>query len=160
MRALSFLCIISLLVSLIVLYLYFDLRQQLSAEGNQQEVSLVDTMHKFQLYADKLFFAGEARNWELAHFYHHELEEHVEELEEAGITENGQNLSQLAAQMTSPGMEELEQSIAQKDSPLFSKGYQMLINGCNSCHSVSKHAYIKIALPKVPAFSNQVYSLE
>ncbi|CAN5274556.1 hypothetical protein BH23BAC1_BH23BAC1_49390 [soil metagenome] len=32
-----------------------------------------------QIYLDKLFFAGQSENWQLADFYHHELEENLEE---------------------------------------------------------------------------------
>lgn len=160
MRISTLISIFSLLLSGVVLFLYFDLHDQLRKGQVKQEVTLIDTMHKFQLYNDKLYFAGKGKNWELAQFYHHELEEQVKGLEEAEIREYGQDMSRLVGQMTKPGMDQIKQAVERKDSVLFDSGYHLLVSGCNSCHNVSQHPFIKIASPGTPVFSNQDYLLD
>lgn len=123
----------------------------------EEEFELADVMAKFQYHYNKLWFAAQAENWELAAFYAHELEESFESLEEANVIEEGQNLSQLLKQMALPAFEELEVSIKKKDLSEFTDNYNALINGCNSCHAATQHGFIQIKVPETKVIDNQVY---
>ncbi len=118
---------------------------------------VADVMNKLQRYFNKLWFAGKSENWKLANFYHHEMDEAFEELQEANVIENGQNLSNLSKVMADPGMDELKIAIESNSLDAFGESYIIMMNGCNSCHLVAKHPYIKIIPPTSPAYSNQEY---
>lgn len=125
-------------------------------EEEQHEVELAVYMGRMQLFADKLWWAGQAQNEELVHFYLHEMEEAMEEVEEAGLVEDGVPLSELMRTYGLLALETMKQ--VPMDSASFTNGYQDLISSCNGCHVSANHAYIKLTIPAVPAFSGQDFS--
>lgn len=124
----------------------------------EEEGEIAPYMNKFQVYMDKLWFAGDNENWELADFYAHELEETTEELEEMDAEEEGYKINELLENMYAPAFEDVEAAIDAQDKVAFSENYTTLVNSCNSCHAVVKHQFLKVKVPERPAFSNQDFS--
>lgn len=122
------------------------------------EHDLLGTMQQYQRFSTKLWFAGDAQNWELADFYTHELEEATEELIVNKVTYEGFNISELAENVIEPSIEKIEEGVKQKDQVLFLEGYDLLIQSCNSCHQATHHGFIKIIKPINPAIFNQDFS--
>lgn len=122
-----------------------------------EEFELADVMFKLQRHFNKLWFSGMNSNWPLASFYVHELEEALEELEDARVMEEGQNISELAKMMTHHIIEDIEHSLANKNREEFKNSYHTMINACNACHVITKHEFVVIKTPEKPAFDNQVY---
>jgi hypothetical protein len=119
---------------------------------------LAEYMGSLQQFMNKMWFAGSAGNTELAKFYHHEVEEVLEELIEENIEDEGHAVSDLARTMLLPAVEELETAIASADSATFRGAYLGIVNACNACHQVTEHAMIVITLPNLPFIDNQSFA--
>ena len=126
----------------------------------EQEIELAVLMYRLQVHADKLWHAGAARNWPLTGFYVHEIEETVEEIAQAGIVEDGHNISALVGRtlIQSP-LREMSKSVEAEDEEAFASAYVDLVDGCNSCHGETDHGFIHIQIPSAPALSNQRFQL-
>lgn len=142
-----------------------DLERRLSElqaeqeSGEHDEHYLLSTMDAFQRYMNKLWFAGQAENHELIHFYHHEIEEYLEGLIEKEMEDDGHQLSQLAEQMLEPAVEYFEERVVQGDTTGFYEAYLGLSSACNNCHALTEHAYIRIGVPRTPYMDNQIFEL-
>lgn len=119
---------------------------------------LAEYMGSMQQFMNKMWFAGSAGNAELAKFYHHEVEEVLEELVEENIEDEGHAVSELARTMLLPAVEELETAIASADSATFRGAYVGVVNACNACHQVTEHGMIAIKLPTLPFIDNQEFA--
>ena len=125
-------------------------------EEEEIEVSII--MTNIQRHFGKLYFAGNEKNWELAEFYTHELEEAMEELEEHNVVEDGINISKFVKIMGLTPLESLDDAVDKKDLEAFKGAYTMQINHCNACHAATKHPFIRIKEPERPVFSNQIFT--
>jgi hypothetical protein len=126
-------------------------------EANE-EFELAKAMFYMQWHTGKLWFAGTNENWDLAAFYAHELEETIEEIEEAKVEEDGHDVSNLVHTMTLPFVEQVEEAIEKKDVVVFESAYQNLVQSCNACHQVTGKPFIKITIPELPFPGNQDFS--
>ncbi len=126
-------------------------------DEHEHEGILVVGMSRMQGYDDKLYFAGKSGNSALVNFYLHEIEEVMEAIAEAGIVEDGHDISHYIKQMGLTTVEGLEETGILHDPTGFEQGYLTLVNACNGCHTVTDHAMIKIQTPERAAFSNQNY---
>lgn len=131
---------------------------QSSAAADVPHAELAEYMGSMQQFMNKLWFSGSAGNTELAKFYHHEVEEVLEELIEENIEDEGHSVSTLARTMLLPAVEELETAIASADSATFRGAYVGVVNACNACHQVTEHAMIAIKLPTLPFIDNQEFA--
>jgi hypothetical protein len=126
---------------------------------SESEYPLLETMGYYQRFSQKLWLAGGNKNWELADFYVHELHEVTEELIEAGVIHDGQNLSQLAEAIFEESLDKVDSAIDSQNQVLFRKSYEMFISSCNSCHSTTGHSFIRITVPNDSSIFNQKFSL-
>lgn len=126
-------------------------------EDADEEVELAVYMNRLQLYTNKLWFASKNQNWELAAFYLEETEETMEEVAEHDIMEDGIRINEQMQTWGIPAIEPLEKAIESKELKNFELEYTNLITNCNGCHVATKHSFIKIKIPDVPVFTNQVY---
>jgi len=124
------------------------------------EYPILEAMGYYQRFSHKLWLALEKKNWELAAFYAHELEEVTEEFVDSGVVDDGMELSAYAQQILAPAIEEMDKAIDQKDQVLATANYLALVNTCNSCHATTKHAYIKILVPDSVRPYNQDFSIQ
>lgn len=134
--------------------------KQLMLEKATDYYELADAMTNLQRHANKLWFAGKNKNWELANFYAHEIEEAMEEIEKREVMEEDINISKLIPLMGYPAVKKVEESIKQEDIEAFNLEYANLITNCNSCHKAAKYSMIQIKIPDQPVFDNQIYSVE
>jgi len=116
---------------------------------------LAEYMMRLQWYANKLFFAGEAGNQQLADFYLHEIEEVMEDVVQAGIVDEGIQVSEHIKAYGLSYAEDFLAEVRAEGLGSFGERYEGLIANCNSCHTVTEHSYIKIITPTVPVVSNQ-----
>lgn len=162
--------LLTLCLSGYLFFKYVNIERQLeqlklvseSTSGNieletKDEFELAPVMGRLQVYANKLWFAGNAANWELAGFYVHEIEEAFEQIEEHDIIENGVEISDAIKEWGLTPLERMEAVIKSSDKNGFSAEYDVMISNCNGCHVVTRHNFIKITRPQIPAFSNQAF---
>jgi len=134
--------------------------EQLMLQKATDYYELADAMTKLQRHINKLWFAGKNKNWELANFYAHEIEEVMEEVEKREVMEEGVNISKLIPLMGYPAVKKVEEAIKQEDIEAFNLEYANLITNCNSCHKTSKYSFIQIKIPESPVMDNQYYTVQ
>lgn len=127
-------------------------------EEEEEEFELAVYMGRMQLYMNKLWYSGENENWELAEFYVEETEECMEEIEHCDEVEEGVELNKAIVDWGLNPLKEVETAVKQKDKKVFFQKYDMMVANCNSCHTATQHAFIRIQKPDHPAFTNQDYT--
>lgn len=122
---------------------------------------LLDVMHQFQRYADKLYFSGEALNWELADWYLWKLEAAALPVIKGRVepyrTER-YDARPLMEAMIIPAIRAVGSAIDRKSDRDFLRTYQSLVQTCNACHAATEHAFVKIVVPTAPIYTNQDYA--
>lgn len=131
-----------------------------ASDEHEESHELVSSMGSLQLYFGKAWFAGQAENWELAHFYVHEMEETMEEIIEDKVIHDDKDISKLMKDMAWDQLETLEERSEEDDLVAFNDAYSTMIKSCNSCHAVSGHSFIVIQEPTRPAFDNQIFEVQ
>lgn len=117
------------------------------------EIPLIYHMSFISRYTQKLYFAGEAENWELADIYNHEIEEISEDIVTRGEMHDGIDISQLMESMLLPQVERVEEAIDAGDRQMFMDRYNVMIQTCNQCHTASDYGAVKVAVPKTNSFN-------
>lgn len=110
-------------------------------------------MSAIQVHHAKLWFAGQAENWELANFEVHEIMESLENIEKY----NADRPESAELGMINPAMDSVHQAITQKSATGFVRAFVMLTNSCNQCHRATHHQFNVIKIPETRPFSNQEY---
>lgn len=163
--------ILSILLPIFAISIYLGLNQynlhkdveKLKSEkiihhsNSEEEIELAVYMNRLQLFMNKLWFAGKNNNWDLASFYVEELEETMEEIAKNPIEEDGVRIDQLMKVHGTPSIEKIEEEVNSKNAQGFFPAYDNLILSCNKCHEDAQHPFIKIKIPDVPVFTNQIY---
>jgi hypothetical protein len=114
---------------------------------------LGDIMNAAQSRHIKLWFAGKARNWELAA---NELR-----LVRAGLEDAARLYSDVpvtdVTTMSAP-IQSLADAIAAGDSGKFTKAFGELTTGCNACHQSMGRGFVVMRVPTEQPFSNQSFA--
>jgi len=125
----------------------------LDRSSNEQYVPhLGDIMNLVQARHAKLWFAGQAQNWDLAAY---ELRQLRVSLADAVVFYSGipvGNVTTLATPIQS-----LSDAIAAKDGKRFAKAVGELTDGCNACHGAMQRGFVAIRIPTDKPFGNQVF---
>lgn len=125
-----------------------------SARAKQDAPRLVEVMSMAQLQHLKLWYAGKARNWDLAAY---ELRQLTNSLAEAAIFYPAIPVSNVTT-MKEPLLS-VADAIAAGDDRKFAASMRGLTEGCNACHGSMGRGFIAIAVPaggQPPA--NQIFS--
>jgi hypothetical protein len=113
---------------------------------------LADLMEGAQSRHIKLWFAGKARNWDLAAY---ETGQIKARLEEAAALYPRLPISDLST-MVGP-LDAMAQAVKAKDGARFASAFDDVTRACNACHQVNNRGFIAIKRPTAPAFSNQAF---
>jgi hypothetical protein len=114
---------------------------------------LGEFMSGIQVHHAKLWFAGEAGNWPLADFEIKEIQEAIEDIQI--FCSDRPEVASIP--MINPALDSMNLSIRDRDIVRFKNSYNLLTNSCNSCHSVTRHAFNVIRIPATPPFTNQAF---
>lgn len=148
-----FLALLAALVIALCVLLFIALRANdarfaaIEAKLVPEQTEVGITMAWLQRWTDKLGRSAEAGHWALAGFYLHEIEETAAGLVAAKVVDEGHNISALIQTMLLPAIAGAEVAVEARDSALFAKRYDALIQTCNACHVTTDHAAIRIAAP-------------
>ncbi|MBK6523328.1 MAG: hypothetical protein IPI93_04575 [Sphingobacteriaceae bacterium] len=129
-----------------------DLQKQLA---NTYRPGFGDLMSSIQIHHNKLFFAGENKNWELADFEVHEILEALEDLPK--FCADREEIKSLP--MIQPAIDSINNAIKQKNYTLFKSSYGLLTNTCNNCHRATNFGFNVVKIPDNPPFSNQDFKV-
>lgn len=113
-------------------------------------------MSEIQVHHEKLWFAGESENWQLADFEINEIKESLADIREY-CTDRPESKD---LKMIDAPIDSMSVAIQQKNKELFKKDFVLLTATCNSCHQATNHGFNVIKIPDTPPFSNQVFKLE
>jgi hypothetical protein len=110
-----------------------------------------------QLRHAKLWFAGQAKNWDLAAYEIDEIKEGLEDAEKQFPTHDGLPVADMIKTITEAPLDQLEKAVAAKSSAKFAAAFDGLTKACNTCHAGANKEFIKIQRPTTPPLSNQVF---
>ena len=106
----------------------------------------------------KLWYAGSARNWELAEYQLGEIKEVMSDVQDFVPTFKNLPLADMLDAVITGQIADLEKAIDAKDSRKFAEGYGKLTEACNSCHQATGNGFIVIKRPGPGAFPNQDFT--
>jgi hypothetical protein len=123
-------------------------------------VEVAHNMTRIQSHAEKLWWAGQAGNLELAKFYRHEVKEEMEDIANAGIVTSGIPISENMKVYGIRAIDALKEQLATEGLKDFPARYESLVNTCNSCHAVSGHPELRMRIPQENRFTGQDFSIK
>jgi hypothetical protein len=125
----------------------------------QYTPGLGEIMTLTQMRHVKLWFAGQAANWELASYELDELNEGLEDAATYHPTHKDSDLPipQLIEKILKTPLAQLEEAVKAKDADRFAKAFDALTDGCNSCHQATKFGFNVVARPTANPYTNQVF---
>jgi hypothetical protein len=118
---------------------------------------LGEFMTATQLRHAKLWFAAQAKNWDLAGYEIDEIKEGLEDAAKQFPTHDGLPIADMIKTNTEAPLDELEKAVGAKSSAKFSAAFDKLTKACNTCHAGAKKEFIKIRRPTAPPVSNQAF---
>ncbi|HJR13817.1 MAG TPA: hypothetical protein VJ833_07970 [Rhodanobacteraceae bacterium] len=117
-------------------------------------------MLELQIRHDRLWWAGDAGNWNLAYYMVSELGEALRGIEET----NGnapelqpEKLSEVMTAIMNPAIRNVQEALAKKDKAAFAGAYDRLSASCNACHAAAGVGFLHIQRPKTPLLDNLRY---
>lgn len=113
-----------------------------SPSAKQYAPRLVEIMSAAQRQHLKLWFAGRAKNWDLAAY---ELRQLRDSLAEAAALYPGIPISNVTTMMAP--LHSISDAVAAKDSRRFAGSMRELTDGCNACHSSMERGFVVMRLP-------------
>lgn len=118
-------------------------------------------MLDLQIRHDRLWWAGESGNWNLAYFMVGELGEALRGIEQS----NGdapelqpEKLSELMPSMMNPAIKDVQAALAKQDKAAFAKAYDKLSASCTACHQVAGNTFLIMQRPRTPLLDNLRYA--
>jgi hypothetical protein len=124
---------------------------QLKAVVPSQSHTMADVGYHFT----NLWFAGEAKNWDLAAFYLDEARSHIRwtirlrpvRQDPAG---NPVNLQGIFDGIDNGIFSMLKEAIDKKDSAQFANAYKLSLEACYACHRSAGKPYLRPRIPTLP----------
>ncbi len=112
-----------------------------------------------QMRHTKLWFAGQASNWDLAKYELDELNEGLEDAAKYHPTHKDAPLPipELIKKMMTAPIHDLEEAANAKDQEKFSKAFDELTDACNRCHQAANFGFNVVTRPVSNPYSNQVF---
>ncbi|NPU14648.1 MULTISPECIES: hypothetical protein [Bradyrhizobium] len=120
------------------------------SNADQYLPRLGDIMNLIQVRHAKLWFAGQAKNWDLAGY---ELAQLKQSLTDAAIFYSGLPVNNVTT--LSQPIQSISDAIAAKDGKRFASAVTELTSGCNACHATMDRGYVAIRIPTDKPFGNQ-----
>jgi hypothetical protein len=119
---------------------------------------LGEFMTATQLRHAKLWFAGEANNWDLAAYEIDEIEEGLDDARKQFPTHEGVPVGDMMKANIDPAIVVLREAVAAKSSTKFMVAFDNLTGACNTCHAGAGKPFIRIQRPTAPPLSNQNFA--
>jgi len=116
-----------------------------------------EIMELIQKRHSKLWFAGNAKNWDLANY---ELDEIKEGLGDLIKYHPGVDYDVQIVEYVNHPINSLYKAIESRNIVEFKKSFDSLTSGCNACHQEAERGFIKIKRPGTLPYSNQEFTIK
>jgi len=125
----------------------------------QYTPGLGEIMTLNQMRHTKLWFAGQAANWPLADYELDELNEGLDDAATFHPTHKDAELPipQLIDKIMKAPIAQLEDAVKAQDMERFTKAFDALTEGCNSCHQATRFGFNVVTRPTSNPYTNQVF---
>ena len=120
--------------------------------GLEQFMGTIQNQHA------KLWYAGQARNWQLAAYQLGEIKEVMSDVQDLVPTFKNLPLAAMLDAVITKEIADLEKAVDAKNFTAFVAGYGKLTAACNACHQGTENGFIRIQRPARPGFPNQDFS--
>ena len=122
---------------------------------------LGEMMSLQQMRHVKLWFAGQAENWELAAYELDELCEGFDDIVKFHPTHKDSPVAPKDAipRMVIEPMNSLRSAVDKKDAAAFAQAYDGLTAACNSCHQATNFGFNAVQRPATNPFPNQLFAI-
>ncbi len=139
------------------------LEQQVAALTERVDELTPETavlMAQVQVQHAKLYYAGKARNWELAAYSLHEINEALQAVQifNDQFEDFPTPLSELVPSLVGPPLGDIHGAIRARDGARFDAAFKSLTAACNACHATLKLGFIRVRDPTTVEFSNQSFA--
>lgn len=131
-----------------------------AATATKPPVEVAHYMARIQQHAEKLWWAGQEGNLELAKFYRHEIKEEMEAVADGGVVDDGVPVSEHMKVYGIRAADALKEQLATDGLKDFDDHYEALILACNSCHKVTGHPELRMRVPAENRFTGQDFSVQ
>jgi hypothetical protein len=113
-----------------------------------------------QMRHAKLWFAGNAGNWQLAQYELDELGEGFDDVIAFHPTHKGAPVAPKDAipRMIPGPLAALRSAVEKQDPAAFVAGYDALTVACNNCHAAMQFGFNVVARPTANPYTNQVFA--
>jgi hypothetical protein len=106
----------------------------------------------------KLWYAGQAKNWELAEFQAGEIKEVMGDIQDLYPKFKSMPFADMLDAVIIGPIVDIEKAIEKKDSKAFVAGFDKLTTACNSCHEATGLGFVVIQRPTTNPFTNQNFA--
>ena len=112
-----------------------------------------------QMRHTKLWFAGQAGNWDLASYELDELGEGFDDVVKYYPTHKESPVSpkDVIPKMATLALDALKAAVDKKDRTAFERAYDQLTTGCNTCHQAMNFAFNRVQRPASNPYPNQLF---
>jgi hypothetical protein len=121
---------------------------------------LGEMMSLQQMRHVKLWFAGQAENWDLAAYELDELGEGFDDIVKFHPTHKDSPVAPKDAipRMVTEPLQALRAAVEKKDSHAFERAYDSLTTSCNNCHQATNFGFNAVQTPATNPYPNQVFA--
>jgi hypothetical protein len=121
---------------------------------------LGEMMSLQQMRHVKLWFAGQAENWELADYEVDELGEGFDDIVKFHPTHKDSPVAPKDAipRMLAQPLKDLRAAIEKKDATTFVQAYDSLTAACNNCHQATNFTFNAVQTPATNPYPNQAFT--
>jgi hypothetical protein len=122
---------------------------------------LGEMMSLQQMRHVKLWFAGQAENWELAAYELDELGEGFDDIVTFHPTHKDSPVAPRDAipRMVTEPLKNLRAAVEKKDATGFVPAYDALTAACNSCHQATNFGFNAVQRPATNPYPNQLFAV-
>jgi hypothetical protein len=132
-----------------------------SVAGPEPYVPGLGEMMSFQqMRHAKLWFAGQAANWELAAYELDELGEGFDDVVKFHPTHKDSPVAPKDAipRMVNEPLKALHAAVEKKDATAFVRAYETLTTACNNCHQATNFSFNAVQTPSTNPYPNQAFA--
>src|SRR3954465_4663965 len=96
----------------------------------------------------RLYYAGTARNWELAAAENRDLRSSLDRIIRGIPNYESYNVKQAVTTFLTPKLNAMDAGVGGAEPKRFSAAYGQLTTGCNDCHTYMEHPFLVIKAPE------------